>query len=175
MNVMTLFKNLSMEYKASLLFALCALVVSLILGAVFGIGAGTVFMRSLILTIVFAGLGFGVIAVLKRYVPELYSLLNEMNAAPARAEGADEADANARDEAKAKNAEGPAEESEGENSGKTFNELSDEDFTKLTSNVDGAGSDRKMGKHIIANEKIVSYEPKIMAQAVRTMMRRDED
>ncbi|MBN1531655.1 MAG: hypothetical protein JXA20_03250 [Spirochaetes bacterium] len=175
MNVTSLFKNLSMEYKASILFALCALMLSLIFGVVFGVGAGTVALRSLFMTLFFAGLGFGIIAVLRRYVPEVYTLLEGMSTDPVAAEGATDEEGEAREYAREKKAEAAADDGGAAVPDRTFNELSEEDFTKLTSNVDGIGSDRKLGKHIISDEKIVSYEPRIMAQAVRTMMRRDED
>jgi len=45
----------------------------------------------------------------------------------------------------------------------------------ITTDDGSRGMKKKLGKHIISNEKIVSYEPKIMAEAVRTMIKRDGD
>ncbi len=176
MNMLSLIKNLNLEQKAGVFFAATAFFFSLVLGMAFGVGAGTVFLRTGLLTAVFAALGFGIIEVLKRFVPELYAVLSEARIpetergpeAAVSAEGQEIADSGMKEEVN------PAGTEEAPKGKSAFTELSNEDFAKLAGTIDGSDS-KKMGKHIISNEKIVSYEPKIMAQAVRTMMRRDED
>ena len=39
----------------------------------------------------------------------------------------------------------------------------------------GNTEESKMGKHILVEEKRVKYEPKIVAEAIRTMISRDND
>lgn len=174
MNLPISLSNLSVEAKSSILFALFALFFSMVLGIINGIGAGTVIMRSVLLTLLFAGLGFAVMNVIKKYVPELYGLIAERHMPEEHVTAENSAEETRETPEEGRIASSPADQSEEKAPGPIITPVNDDDFNKLMSEG-GADSKRKMGKHIISNEKIVSYEPKIMAQAVRTMMKRDED
>lgn len=174
MNLPVSFSNLSVEAKSSALFALLALFFSIVLGIINGIGAGTVVMRSILLTLLFAGLGFAVTNVIKKYVPELYGLIAERHLPEEQGTAGAPVEEPSVSQDEVKLSGSPDAAGEEKAAGPAVAPMSDDDFNKLMGEG-GADSKRKMGKHIISNEKIVSYEPKIMAQAVRTMMRRDED
>ncbi|MCP4133264.1 MAG: hypothetical protein GY754_20010 [bacterium] len=172
-------KSISLEFKASAIFGVAALVLSLLTGVISGVDAGTVAIRAIIITVVFAGIGFGAIMVMKNFVPEFYALFSgdqgsmdideEPDVAPPPEEPVPESDAagSASDEA-------PSEE---------FSEFSGSDFPRVdgsegagAADLDAGASSGKMGKHIVVKEeKFAKYEPKIMAEAVRTMMSKDED
>ena len=183
-------KGLSTEIKSSVVFGVGALFISFLFGIIFGIGIGTVLLRTLILAIMFAGLGFAVITVLKRFVPEVYEMFNR----PGGIRASDNSSATSDDSIEsvtvdvgtgsldADNDDIP----DGSDIGNTapkkdedseFSELSKDDFPILDKvpDYDADGQKKKLGKHIISDEKIVTYEPKILAQAIRTMMSRDED
>jgi len=73
------------------------------------------------------------------------------------------------------------EETQAEKTQEEFTETKTSDYEHLDTPVTTAMDDSlnisqgKMGKHVVVNEKFVKYEPKVMAQAVRTMMRKDEE
>jgi len=176
MNFLSTLKNIGIEAKTSAFFAVLALFFSVLIGTINGINAGAVILRSVILTVLFAGLGFAITAVLKKYVPEFYALLTEPASTGPESERADAAGGEVPPEgfSEASGAEDTAVPAEDSGKDPGIIPVSDDDFNKMLGEG-GAESKRKLGKHIISNEKIISYEPKIMAQAVRTMMKRDED
>ena len=125
---------------------------------------------------VFAALGYGIITVVKKFVPELY----EVMAAPGAVEGApghgdDRASMGGRDAEKvsimseSKN-EGKDDDAAGE---EEFVPMKDSDLPKYT--YDDSIDKGKMGKHVVVNERKIKHEPRLMAEAIRTMIRRDND
>jgi hypothetical protein len=70
---------------------------------------------------------------------------------------------------------------EGETASSEFKELNNQSYERLTS-VEDQGlnnelnvSEGKMGKHIIMQDEFNGYEPKLIAEAVRTMMGKDKE
>jgi hypothetical protein len=182
---MDFLKNMGPEIRAAVAFALVAFVLSLLIGLISGIPVGTIFLRAAIMTPVFAAIGYGAVLVVRRFVPEIYEpVVHEKSEQKAR----DEQDATDIDVTVEDTPEMPeAAASEGgepapdvDTSG-AFSEISGEDIPSVTSgaNLDDSletgtgGSDSNMGKHIVMAENM-KYEPKLMAQAIRTMMNRDE-
>lgn len=177
---MNFLNNISIEYKIATGFGAAALIVSLVVGLVSGVGAGIVLFRSLFFMIIFAALGYGVIFILKRYVPELFEVITAVNDDPEYASGDlyDSVDEESAVEESISDVSG-AEDSPG--AGETFEEYRKDDFanysTDGTDTLDPGSveSERKsMGKHIVVDEKTANFEPKIMAQAIRTMLNKDE-
>jgi hypothetical protein len=178
--------HIQLEYKVSALFGFSAFVLSLLTGIIMGINWNTAVLRSVILLATFAGIGFGICAVLKKYVPEVYEFLVSI-AVPAKAEvgesGTDErveqtiAEPNNEDTASTQTAEGVPEATQPKTES-SFNELDKEMLTQYSSSTGRTGGINtaagKLGKHVLKTEKLAKYEPKIMAQAVRTMMSKDQ-
>jgi hypothetical protein len=181
-------KNIHPEYKSTALVGFIALVLSFLTGFLAGIRWNVVVLRSFILMVVFAAIGFGAIVILRKFVPEIYDLLASTQREPELEEAgkdtgyAEEAGASAAvpdidEEGTARSsgeAEAPAEVAADE-----FKEI-DKDALSRYSTAAGAGGPvntgkGKLGKHILEKEKLAKYEPKIMAQAVRTMMFKDRE
>jgi hypothetical protein len=178
-------RNLNLELRFTLLFGGAALLLSSIIGAIAGVIAYTILFRSLLLAFVFAAMGWLSVFVLKKYVPELYDFLNQ-TIGPAEAElsntelssDSEEMELNTAGAVSESDEEFPAASvSEKYNDG--FEELNSSNFNRFSTEgkgIDGIDLDTgKLGKHIIEKNTMNRYEPKIMAQAVRTMMSRDAD
>ncbi len=175
--------KINLEYKSTVLFGFTALLLSFVIGLIAGVRWNVVFLRALILMAVFGVIGFGICFILKKYVPEVYELVSSMaslrsasqeTAAPEdhgeAPEGMEEAEARDNGEAGADAAAtAPSE----------FKEFDKEGLAHFSTGPGGSGSintkSGKLGKHILESEKLAKYEPKIMAQAVRTMMSKDRE
>lgn len=166
------FNELGIELKSGILFSVLALVLSLIAGFAGGVPAGMVLFRSLVITPVFFVVGFGIILVIKKFVPEVYEILSNLKASEDPAEKV---------EISTEGFSGSDEETS-EKSDAGFTEFTEKDYDRLQtvndSGLDSAfsTSDGKLGKHIIVDSnQFNSYEPKLMAMAIKTMMSKDKD
>ena len=169
---MPVLESFKLEYKSSAIFGVFAFIVTLIAGISGGLDVSVIIIRILLAIPFFAAIGYGVIYVLKIYVPEIYELLNSIIGM--RSEGEpEEMEVESRPE-------GEMPESLPGEPAAEFRETRETDYehieSPMTSDMDASlnPSQGKLGKHIVVNEKFGKYEPKIMAQAVRTMMRKDE-
>ena len=180
---MNFLDNISIEYKIATGFGAAALVVSLVVGMVSGVGAGTVLFRSLFFMIVFGGLGYGVIFTLKRYVPELFEVISSVSGDSEYAYADPDDNVNLDEENSSPEFSQGAEDVAGEEveTGEGFQEYQKDDFTNYSTNgtetLDPGSSEsesKSMGRHIVVDEKTANFEPKIMAQAIRTMLNKDE-
>jgi hypothetical protein len=181
------FKKIKLEYRVSALLGFGAFVLSLLTGIIMGFNWNTVMLRSLVMMAVFSGIGMGISAILKTYVPELYELFTSV-AAPSKSAG----DAAAGEEGRSERtvSEQKAEETQPiatveierepapPKTAPSFNEL-DKDMLSQFSSAPGRSdaintAEGKLGKHVLKTEKLARYEPKVMAQAVRTMMSKDQ-
>jgi len=182
--------KINIEYKSTALFGLAALFLSLLVGSLAGISWYIVILRSLVLMAVFAAIGFGICVILRKFVPEVYGFLASFQAAagtdgePGEERVIEVADgeepAYGGDEERAE-APAPPDAAEGSH-GEGFRELEKEGLAHYSTAPTGTGGGSgvhtptgKLGKHIIEKEKLAKYEPKIMAQAVRTMMGKDRE
>lgn len=178
---MKLFGKLGIELKAGILFSVSALVFSIIAGLAGSVPAGVVVLRAIVVTPVFFVVGYGVLLVLEKFVPEIYTVISDLNAKAA--ESAEKIDIST--DTSEDNSE---EYSEKADSG--FTEFTEKDYDRLQTVKDpgkaqssaDTGLDEmlhtsgtKLGKHIIVEDQLNSYEPKLMAQAIRTMMGKDKD
>ena len=116
--------------------------------------------------------------ILKKFVPEVYEAIASLQLSSS---GKDETGVHDTDNV-ANDADSSAEYSmDEEDPGSGFTEFTEKDFdryntpadTGLESTLNPAGG--KMGKHIMVEKQFNSYEPKIMAQAIKTMMSKDKD
>jgi hypothetical protein len=178
-------RSISLWYKTAAVFSLLALVLSLITGFIAGIRWEVVLLRSAILMLVFAGIGFGASAILRKFVPEVYQLLSSL-AGEGQAAGSGEPDIGMEEVGAEMAGAGESAPAYDDASGVVPPEAPAGDFAELekeglahysTASGETAVHTRsgKLGKHILEKEKMAKYEPKIMAQAVRTMMIKDRD
>ncbi len=160
-----------MKSGARSLFGLAALLLSFITGIATGNNPLYALVKSLVLTVVFAGIGYGAVIILRRFVPELVEILDS----PGKIGEVDEGDAPGHE---------PEADASGDSGGdgerkpdtvleKEFEPLKSGDL-KHFSGVDGV-KEGSMGKHYMKEEKKVKYEPTIIAAAIRTMMSRDKE
>lgn len=157
-----------LEAKSAAVFGIIALVVSFILGLLAGNSFGFVLFRSLVLCLIFSGIGFGAIVVLRRFVPEIIEVLEGSIAASPESEDVDVGEApppSPESEMAMQEGAQPTEE-------KQFQPLGKDDFMRVS--VGPSVSEGKLGRHFVDEKKTVKYEPKIIADAIRTMIRRDE-
>ncbi len=170
-------EGLGIEIKSGLFFAVAGFVFSFITGFVAGISFSVVILRSLVTALIFSFLGYAAVIVLRKYVPEMYEMLSVQEASN-------------QDEVVAQKGESedsfvrggetfePVEES-GDSSG--FTGLDDQSYERLTSvqnqdlNNELNVAEGKMGNHIIMQDQFSGYEPKLIADAVRTMMSKDKE
>lgn len=175
-------KELPVEYKAAVFFGLCALVLSLLVGVVAQTSVAVVFIHSLILLVVFALLGYVLVFVLKKFVPEVYALLSssavssEGDSAETDIPLTDAAEGSvpksAKDAAGQLDGETPAAADSTPDAPQPFVAFSQSDYPKYETE---SLPESKLGKHIVKEEKKIKYEPRIMAEAIRTMMSRDAE
>ncbi|PJZ56517.1 hypothetical protein EHQ76_19745 [Leptospira barantonii] len=145
-------------------FAVIALVVSPVCGFVTGNSIGHVLLVTVLSVVAFAVLGFGVHAILEMKVPEFLDFL--ANAAgeyiPATASDADGAGSGAHDysshasDSEFSSGDGPS---------------NSEVFASATPKRQKSGN---FGDHIMVENIAIKNEPKLMAEAIRTMLARDD-
>jgi hypothetical protein len=166
---MKYYGELGLEFKSGILFSGIALVLSILAGLIGSVPFGMIIFRSLIIIPLFFFVGFGLFIIVKSFIPEVYDAILNFNRT-------DEYDSDENTEMSSdEGIEGENLEEEG------FKELTENDYDKVQSTkkdnvIDTSGG--KLGKHIIVNSKsnpAFGYEPKIMAEAIRTMMSKDED
>ena len=162
-------KELDLKYRFGGLFGIIALLLSFVVGILAGNDIGHVFVRSLIMTIGFVVLGFAAIYIIQRFVPEMLEmrgttdLLKDDEEVEVESE-VTESEVN--DDEIDKESDSVSEEDESV-------PLSDSTFVNDYSDI--SQGEGKLGKHIIMDESKIKYEPKIMADAIRTMLKRDEE
>ncbi len=172
---MVKFEGVGIEIKTGIIFGLTGFFLSFITGFAAGIVFAVVITRSLITAVIFSGIGFGVITVAKNFVPELYEILSGASGSAEFEEASNVVNGSA----EFSEMDGSGSAPEKDDSG--FTGFDDSSYEKLSSVTDqGLNSELnvsagKMGKHIIMSDQFNGYEPKIIADAVRTMMSKDKE
>ena len=151
-----------------------------------GLAAGNTFVfsfgRAVFLGIVFALMGTGLIILLRKYVPELFEITVNADAAAERPVSVPDADINAGSSFSAGVTAG-----EGSSAGvSSFDapagDSGEQGFVPLGDYVADkqygdehlqTKGNEKLGKHKL-QEKGMKFEPKIIAEAIRTMMNKDQ-
>lgn len=185
-NEMISLDKITIEYKSTVLFGFTALFLSFIIGFLAGVRWNVVVLRSVLLMAVFSVIGYGICVILKKFVPEVYGILTSHPAHMTEGAPGGEPDIDMQDGAQAEYAgeEGgvetaPPMESTEPPRGDEFRELEKDGLTHYSTDAGGGSGVHtptgKLGKHILEKEKLAKYEPKIMAQAVRTMMGKDRE
>ncbi|WP_411821898.1 hypothetical protein [Leptospira sp. 'Mane'] len=146
-------------------FAIIGAIISTACGFLAGNRIGYILFVSLISTFAFAGLGFGVYTVLEKKVPEFLEFLAGLSFGGFGSGSGHE---------------GEMDES-GSSMGSTDSgSLSSDDFGVQAGTESAADAklamakSGKFGDHIIVDKIAIKNEPKLMAEAIRTMMAKDD-
>jgi hypothetical protein len=178
-------KSLKWEYKISSIFSVFALITSFLIGMITGNGIAVVLIRAILLSTLFAGIGFGIVYVIRKFVPELFEVIEskgaetsesavveEENIAPgdvlAEAHGEESIENKANTEEEA----GAAAQLDFEPMGRST--IPQYETSHLDSAESGEGRGSNLGRHFFEKEGI-KYEPKLVADAIRTMMQKDNE
>jgi hypothetical protein len=177
------------EYLISAGIGLIGLVLSFFIGILSGNSVFTVILRAFITLVILSLIGYGCIFVIKKYVPEIYEAVNSLKINENPEINIENPDVKA--ESKEENKD--IEKTEKINPEESISELPDEaaavsredtklerEFTEIERQPDDYSSSissddipHKKSEDFFKDRKI-KYEPKIAAQAIRTMMKRDE-
>ena len=175
-------KEIDIEYKSGVLFGTIALILSFFTSLMAGNEIGLVVTRSMIFAFAFSILGYVNVYILKKYVPEIYELMNsiksikqseDISLSPEQEEKGDELPIHNKVDSEPME---PKKSDLGDNYDFEDKSTSIEESSVIHSDsyLD-IGEVDKHGEQIRKEEKYIRYEPKIIAKAVRTMMKRDED
>ncbi|WCL48267.1 hypothetical protein [Leptospira sp. GIMC2001] len=146
-------------------FGVIALIISMIAGFMVGNRIGYIISISMISTLAFCILGFGVHQVLATRVPEFLTFLgNLMGIFTEAAESA------AGSGGLSMSTSDLSDNEIGSSSNSNF-----DDDLDVKTKVMGQGKSGKFGDHLVVENIALKNEPKLMAEAIRTMMARDED
>lgn len=165
---LTPFKEIDLKYRFSVVFGIIALILSVIIGLFAGNDVGFVVIRSMIMTIAFMILGYGVIFIVQKFVPEMLGLAGSNEPLPSD-------DFQIDSDAVVSEINGDAIVQE------EVQDIGEDDSVPLVDSTlkkdyfNISEEEGKLGKHIIVDESKIKYEPKIMADAIRTMLKRDEE
>ncbi|PKA10709.1 hypothetical protein CH372_17960 [Leptospira meyeri] len=145
-------------------FAILGAIISSVCGFLVGNRLGYIFFVSLISTFAFGGLGFGVFSVLQKKVPEFLEFLSAFSIGGFGGEShSDDFD----------HEQGGTEPSRSESMGSDDFGVQQVGDTAMDAKLAMAKSG-KFGDHIIVDKIAIKNEPKLMAEAIRTMMAKDD-
>ena len=171
---MRYFEELGIEFKSGLFFSIIAFVLSIVAGLIGSVPSGMIVIRSLVVIPLFFLVGFGALNIIKKFVPEVYEAISNFGST-------EEYDSAGDGDISSDNSEAAGENSE--NREEKFTEFTAKDYSKLNS-VNSSNSSNgnelntsggNLGKHIIVDKASngYGYEPKVMAEAIRTMMSKE--
>lgn len=176
---MKFFGQMGIEQRYGAIFGIAAFILSLLTGLVSGVSFSVTIIRSFIMIPFFFVVGYGLVTVLKKYVPEIYEALAVTGEKSSEFGPAGQGEVILPDVESDVNA--VAYDTSEKDKTEEFTEFTQKDFDRYKTTEDSGldatfnASGGRMGKHIIVQEQFNSYEPKIMAQAIRTMMSKDKD
>jgi hypothetical protein len=168
-------KTIKWEHKLSIIFSVISFALSFITGIFFDNSILNVISKAVVLSIIFAVLGYIVIYVLRNYVPEVFAVPKTANTVTDETVEVDEQFADGAPELENENNIAASESSlsGGEDFISTDKNLPKYDSAELDSDLSSKKS-TSLGKHVFEDEG-VKYEPKLMAEAIRTMMGKDSE
>lgn len=152
---------MSLQIWFVVVFAVLGFIISFSGGLFVGNRITYILFVSSLATLAFCGLGLGVYAILEKKVPEFLDFLRQL---PGVLKSEEEV--SYQENAEGMSLEGQGQEGEGLSS---FAE-GFEDMKPTAQQKSG-----KFGDHIIVDKIAIKNEPKLMAQAIRTMLAKDEE
>ena len=155
---------LSFKIKIAVILAVLAFTVSLIAGFFSGAVISVIIIRIVTAIIVFAVMGYCIGFIINKYVPEIMSLFKK------------ESEENPEFSSEPEDFEGQEQDSEQDFAveDSPFSEMRPDEMNRLSESTSLDPSEGKLGRHIVSTEDTMKYEPKLMAEAIRTMMSKDE-
>lgn len=156
-----------MKIKISTVSAVMALLVSLIIGIIIGNEFVNLLLKALFFGVLFFSLSFGSLEFIKRKVPELYALLDSGDQVYA-GEGAAEMGPGEGEPDSASETDSAAEDFKGQE-GREFVD------SNISEPVVAPSKLTELGSHILIRDKKIINEPKLMAEAIKTMMAKDSE
>ena len=182
-------KNINIEYTLSAGFGAAGLVLSLLTGLFSGNEIPVIFLKAFITAIIFVILGYICLFIIKKFVPEIYQIIclinsnEELNidveASDDKIDQKSEININQNKNFGDTDISGSPGFDRGVSVKSEDTELESE-FNSVGNNGDNYSSLKTNEKdsveisHNAFKESNIKYEPKIAAQAIRTMMKRDE-
>ncbi len=169
--------EINIDYKISALFGFCALILSFLISVFAGNSILFTLLRTIIFTAIFSAIGYASLFIIKKYVPEVYEIFTSgytmMNK-----------DNNDSVNIESETSDLKEEEIDYADNGAAEEEVVIDKESETLSDIDIKDSDTNLQDIEPGNNKLdfsekkkdnFKYEPKIAAQAVRTMMNRDEN
>lgn len=157
--------NLSMGFIT--VFAVLGLAISMMAGFLVGNRISYIVFVSSVSTLAFSGLGFGVYRVLEKKVPEFLEYLAGLTGLLSDIRNSHEGESHSGDYAS-------SQDSEGSPLGEGLPSESLQDMSEKDRILKSAKSG-KFGDHIMVDKIPIKNEPKLMAEAIRTILAKDDD
>ncbi|TGK25121.1 hypothetical protein [Leptospira stimsonii] len=148
-------------------FAVIALIVSPICGFLAGNQVGHIILVSILSTLAFAVFGFGVHAILEMKVPEFLDFLSNLTGEFSSASSSEDGSSGAAGFRDYTNQAGDSEFATASADGPSSSEV----FASSTPKRQKNGN---FGDHIMVENIAIKNEPKLMAEAIRTMLAKDD-
>jgi hypothetical protein len=175
------YKNIGVEYLTGALFGLFALLISLLIGFIAGNRITLIIFRTFLNTLIFSAIGAACIFIIKKFVPEMYQVISMSNGTESIEINTNDLSDKAGSDNRVNVSGAPenADVSSHEHGNREDSELENE-FNAIDKQTSGNSSFDMKGDNSdnisrdVIKDKTVRYEPKIAAQAIRTMMRKDE-
>lgn len=174
------FKSLDIEYITGLIFGVLGFVLSILIGFISGNNFVFIVVRSLIIAVIFSLIGYACLIIIKKFVPEIYHVFTSINENQEIDINKDISDVAEHESSIENIPEASAADINSESDLKIPDMDLENQFNTLEkdkseeSQVNADGRDSAVISKNISSEKNIRYEPKIAAQAIRTMMKRDE-
>ena len=182
---MSFFGKLTLEKKFVIIFSSLAFALSFVLGIFSNNPVSVIVMRAFLFTLLFAILSVVSLFVLKKYVPEIYGavFLNSSETDVTEAEISNVS--LSEDDDNASQIEKPAalpDENASDVEQESFQEAQEATETKkpivqpfVPTSVDSLSSSESIANSKHLEEQSLQFQPKIMAEAVRTMLSKDKE
>ena len=168
---MTDFKKLNIEYKAAAVFGIGSFLLSVIASIFSGNSAGIILLRSVIFAVIFCVIGFASLYVMKKYVPEIYEIFNSGIFGPGADSGMGNEEEISDGEIGGEPDRGNAKAEEKDKISSALDASDDIESESDLGAIDDVSGANNANKEM---ERMFKYEPEIAAQAIRTMMKKDD-
>lgn len=165
---LTFLEKMNWEIRIPVIAAAAAMTLSLVAGFVSGNPAPVVITRACLFALLFGGLSFGGLTVLRKFVPELYEAI--FSTLPAASAPAADEFAAVPEEMSSSAAYTPRDDTT-ETPAESFDAPPKKEFSPT--GLDQLSAGTSGGKPL--EENMMKFQPKIMAEAIRTMMSRDNE
>jgi hypothetical protein len=166
MFIVSFLNAISFRVRTAVILAVLAFIASLIASFFSGAVISVIIIRIVVAIIIFATMGYCIGYIISKYVPEILTLFQSDFGEHSEFYGSESGEPSEHDHDHEHGFVGEEDSS--------FSEMRADDLPHVGGEDSLDPSEGKLGRHIINTEDSMQYEPKLMAQAVRTMMSKDE-